>query len=56
MTSLAEGIETEAEWRFLVERGCQLGQGFYFARPMPAEDILAMHRRAGMQVIQGLAV
>ena len=55
MTSLAEGIETEAEWRFLVERGCQLGQGFYFARPMPAEDILAMHRRAGMQVIQGLA-
>ena len=55
MTSLAEGIETEAEWRFLVERGCQLGQGFYFARPMPAQDILAMHRRAGMQVIQGLA-
>jgi diguanylate cyclase (GGDEF)-like protein/PAS domain S-box-containing protein len=55
MTSLAEGIETEAEWRFLVQRGCQLGQGFYFARPMPAEDILAMHRRAGMQVIQGLA-
>lgn len=55
MTSLAEGIETEAEWRFLVERGCQLGQGFYFARPMPAEDILAMHRRAGMQVIQSLA-
>ncbi|MEP7033230.1 MAG: EAL domain-containing protein [Actinomycetota bacterium] len=55
MTSLAEGIETEAEWRFLVERGCQLGQGFYFARPMPAEDILAMHRRAGMQVVQSLA-
>jgi diguanylate cyclase (GGDEF)-like protein/PAS domain S-box-containing protein len=55
MTSLAEGIETEAEWRFLVERGCELGQGFYFARPMPAEDILALHRRAGMQVIQGLA-
>ena len=55
MTSLAEGIETEAEWRFLVERGCQLGQGFYFARPMPAEDIIAMHRRAGMQVVQSLA-
>jgi EAL domain-containing protein (putative c-di-GMP-specific phosphodiesterase class I) len=55
MTSLAEGIETEAEWRFLVERGCQLGQGFYFARPMPAENILAMHRRAGMQVVQSLA-
>jgi diguanylate cyclase (GGDEF)-like protein/PAS domain S-box-containing protein len=55
MTSLAEGIETEAEWRFLVERGCQLGQGFYFARPMPAEDILAMHRRAGMQIVQSLA-
>jgi EAL domain-containing protein (putative c-di-GMP-specific phosphodiesterase class I) len=56
MIPLAEGIETEAEWRFLLERGCKLGQGFYFARPMPAEDILAMHRRAGLQVVHGLAV
>ena len=41
MTSLAEGIETEDEWRFLADRGCALGQGFYFSRPVPAAEILA---------------
>jgi diguanylate cyclase (GGDEF)-like protein/PAS domain S-box-containing protein len=51
MTPLAEGIETEAEWRFLVEQGCTLGQGFYFCRPAPAEDILARYRRSGFSLI-----
>jgi diguanylate cyclase (GGDEF)-like protein/PAS domain S-box-containing protein len=53
MTPLAEGIETEAEWRTLVERGCERGQGFFFARPMPAEGILAAHRRANLRVVEG---
>jgi diguanylate cyclase (GGDEF)-like protein/PAS domain S-box-containing protein len=44
MTTLAEGIETEAEWHFLRERGCVLGQGFYFSRPVPAEEIVERHR------------
>jgi len=51
MTPLAEGIETEQEWRFLAERGCRLGQGFYFCRPAPAHEILARHRRAGLQAV-----
>jgi EAL domain-containing protein (putative c-di-GMP-specific phosphodiesterase class I) len=51
MTPLAEGIETEREWRFLADRGCPLGQGFYFSRPVPAADILAIHRRSGLRVI-----
>ena len=41
MTTLAEGIETEGEWRFLAERGCELGQGFYFSRPVPADELTA---------------
>jgi len=41
MVPLAEGIETEAEWRFLAERGCELGQGYFFSRPVPAEEISA---------------
>ena len=53
MTSIAEGIETEAEWAFLADRGCKLGQGYYFSKPVPAEDILAVHRRAGLQVVEG---
>jgi diguanylate cyclase (GGDEF)-like protein len=53
MTPFAEGIETEAEWRALRERGCTRGQGFYFSRPVPAEEILAIHRRAGLHLVEG---
>jgi diguanylate cyclase (GGDEF)-like protein/PAS domain S-box-containing protein len=41
MRTLAEGIETEEELAFLRERGCQQGQGFLFARPVPPEEIIA---------------
>jgi EAL domain-containing protein (putative c-di-GMP-specific phosphodiesterase class I) len=40
---LAEGIETEEQRTFLVENGCQLGQGFLFSRAVPAEQIVALH-------------
>jgi EAL domain-containing protein (putative c-di-GMP-specific phosphodiesterase class I) len=40
---LAEGIETEEQRRFVVERGCKLGQGFLFSRPVPAEEIPALY-------------
>jgi diguanylate cyclase (GGDEF)-like protein/PAS domain S-box-containing protein len=46
MTTLAEGIETEGEWRFLAEHGCQLGQGYYFSRPVPA-TVISERFRAG---------
>jgi PAS domain S-box-containing protein/diguanylate cyclase (GGDEF)-like protein len=42
MRALAEGIETEAQRRFLAELGCTHGQGFLFSRPVPAADITAM--------------
>jgi EAL domain-containing protein (putative c-di-GMP-specific phosphodiesterase class I) len=32
---LAEGIETEDQRRFLLEHGCELGQGFLFSRALP---------------------
>lgn len=38
--ALAEGIETEAQWRMLQALGCPFGQGFYFARPMAEADLL----------------
>jgi EAL domain-containing protein (putative c-di-GMP-specific phosphodiesterase class I) len=55
MLPLAEGIETEGEWRCLDQRGCTAGQGFYFSRPVPADEILAIHRRASLTVIEGQA-
>jgi diguanylate cyclase (GGDEF)-like protein len=51
MTPLAEGIETEQEWRALMERGCERGQGYFFSRPVQADEILAIHRRAGLHIV-----
>jgi EAL domain-containing protein (putative c-di-GMP-specific phosphodiesterase class I) len=45
MTPLAEGIETQDQWLFLVEHGCRFGQGYYFSRPVPADEILERQRR-----------
>jgi diguanylate cyclase (GGDEF)-like protein/PAS domain S-box-containing protein len=42
VTALAEGIETKGELAFLLERGCVMGQGFYFSKPVPPEEIIAM--------------
>jgi EAL domain-containing protein (putative c-di-GMP-specific phosphodiesterase class I) len=41
---LAEGIETEEQRQFLLAHGCALGQGFYFSRPVPADEIEALYR------------
>ena len=38
----AEGIETEAQYRFLAAAGCHNGQGYGYARPQPAEDFLRL--------------
>ena len=42
MTTLAEGIETQGELDLLIARGCQMGQGFLFSRPVPPEEIIAL--------------
>lgn len=47
MLPLAEGIETQAEYEFLRANGCRLAQGFFFARPMPAEELGAFVTRRG---------
>lgn len=35
---LAEGVETREQVEFLKEIGCDMVQGFYYAKPMPAEE------------------
>jgi len=36
----AEGVETGAQFQWLREHGCNNVQGYFFARPMPAQEIL----------------
>jgi len=38
---VAEGVETQADWERLVAFGCDCAQGYFIARPMPAEDFPA---------------
>ena len=36
---VAEGVEVESQWAFLAERNCDIGQGYLFARPLPASTL-----------------
>ena len=38
VTSLTEGVETYDQYEMLVDMGCKLFQGYYFAKPMPVEE------------------
>jgi EAL domain-containing protein (putative c-di-GMP-specific phosphodiesterase class I) len=38
-TVVAEGVETAAQHRELMALGCDASQGYYFARPMAADDL-----------------
>ena len=42
MSTVAEGIETDEQYRVLAKLGCETGQGFGLARPMPpGEQLMA---------------
>ena len=48
LTTVAEGVETEAQERLLRDYGCNLFQGYLFGKPMPAaqlESLLDTQRR-----------
>jgi diguanylate cyclase (GGDEF)-like protein len=44
-TVVAEGIEDPQTADWLRERGCDLGQGYWLARPMPVDEFTAFARR-----------
>ena len=46
MATTAEGVETEEEHRMVRELGCTKVQGYYFGRPLPAEEARAVAQRA----------
>lgn len=38
ISTVVEGVETEDNERFCREIGCDLGQGYYYSRPIPREE------------------
>lgn len=45
LTTVAEGIETEEQYQFLYERGCEIGQGYLFSKPITAEKMFELHHK-----------
>jgi diguanylate cyclase (GGDEF)-like protein len=48
LKTVAEGIETREQFEFLKEKGCDLGQGFLFSRPVPAQDMEKILQEGGI--------
>ncbi|WP_073054408.1 GGDEF/EAL domain-containing response regulator [Kaistia soli] len=49
---LAEGVETESQLQLLRSEGCDEGQGYYFSRPVPADefaDWIAQYGKGGTE-------
>ncbi|KAF1015784.1 MAG: putative signaling protein [Stenotrophomonas maltophilia] len=42
ITVVAEGIEQQAQFELLAQRGCDLGQGYWLSRPISATDVVAL--------------
>ncbi|WP_404379737.1 EAL domain-containing protein [Caenispirillum salinarum] len=45
MKLVAEGIETDDQWEFLRDNGCHVGQGYLFAKPLPASEFFDLMER-----------
>ncbi len=46
LTSVAEGVETQLQHDMLCEMGCDKGQGYYYAKPMPIDEFTAKYSRS----------
>lgn len=44
-TIVAEGIEQEEQAEFLHGNSCEYGQGYFFSKPMPAEDVFLLLKK-----------
>jgi len=42
LKTIAEGIETAEQWKFLRLLRCDMGQGYYISKPLPAEDAVKL--------------
>ena len=52
MSVICEGIETVEEENLLLSLGCQYGQGFLNAKPMPVDDFINFFEKRNAEVAQ----
>jgi EAL domain-containing protein (putative c-di-GMP-specific phosphodiesterase class I) len=45
LSVVAEGVETQAQWEYLREVGCDEMQGFFFSMPLPASGLVRLLAR-----------
>jgi EAL domain-containing protein (putative c-di-GMP-specific phosphodiesterase class I) len=53
---IAEGVETRAQFEALKNWGCTEIQGFYFAKPLSAEDVTLALRKGGVITPQEISL
>jgi len=46
---VAEGVETEEAWDALSQLGCNMAQGYYLSRPVPAAELTQWMRRRPLE-------
>ena len=47
---IAEGVQTDAQMRFLASAGCKWAQGYYFSKPVNAQRTTELLREGMMEL------
>ncbi|MFK5892191.1 MAG: EAL domain-containing protein [Pseudomonadota bacterium] len=47
---VAEGVETAHQKQFLIEKGCDVLQGYYYGKPMPNEDFVHFFKKSSLNL------
>jgi len=53
LQTIAEGVETQGQIDFLRSQGCGELQGYFFSKPLPAEEFKNFVLRAGALRVNG---